>query len=203
MKHIVITRAKFSSDDKFQKYFDVMKKYFIPSINSQTNKNFILGLTINPIHFPKVRELIDNKIEIIPFSDVKTDFKDYVINNQINLQTRHDCDDFMKENYIEFLQNRSESQRMSLNDFIITFQPSKLDFQTGREYKHERDYSKVCSMFSTLFQKNVSRGIMDEMHDHLTRITRNVIYINEPYVKLVIHSNNLHSKLHQSNIQIK
>lgn len=203
MKHIVITRAKFSNDKKFEKYFDVMKKYFIPSINSQSNKNFILGMTINPSHFSKVRELIDNQIEIIPFSDVKTDFKDFVIKNQITLQTRHDCDDFMKENYIEFLQNKSEENSKTHNDFIITFQPLKLDFNTGRQYKHERDYSKVCSMFSSLYQKNVSRGIMDEMHDHLIRITRNIIYINEPFVKLVIHSNNLHSKLHPSNIQVK
>lgn len=203
MKHIIITRAKFSNNEKFESYFEVMKKYFIPSINSQTNKNFILGMTINPNHLIKVRELIDSKIQIIPFSDAKGDFKDYVVNNQINLQTRHDCDDYMRENYVEFIQNKSNSTQSSLNDFVITFQPLKIDFQTGKEYKHERDYSRVCSMFSTLYQKNVTRGIMDEMHDHLTRITRNIVYINEPYVKLVIHSNNLHSKLNPSNTLVK
>ena len=50
-------------------------------------------------------------------------------------------------------------------------------------------------MFSTLIQSKTTHGIFDVMHDHLSRISRNIIYIKEPYVKLVIHGNNILSKL--------
>jgi hypothetical protein len=203
MKHIIITRANFSNDEKFNSYFEVMKKYFIPSINSQTNKNFVLGISVNPKHFDVIRKEIDNKIEIIPFNNVKEEYKNFVVKNGFNIQTRHDCDDYMKPNYVEFIQNTIKSKGSVLGKCILTFQPIKLDFNTGKEFVHERDYSKVCSMFSTLYQKNVQDGIFDVMHDHLSRLTRNIFYFKETYVKLVIHSNNLHSKLHQTNTLIK
>lgn len=195
MKHIVITRVNFSDDSKFEKYFDVMKSIYIPSINSQTNKNFVLGLSVKPKHYPLIRELIDDKINIVQFNDVKDEFKKYVVENKFNLQTRHDCDDFMAPNYIEYLQKNSEEYSKKNSDFIITFQPTKLEYKTGKEYLHERDYSKVCSMFSSLYQKNVTHGIHDVMHDLLKRLSSNVYYVKETYVKLTIHDNNTLSKL--------
>lgn len=194
MKHIVITRVNFSNDDKFEKYFDVMKKIYIPSINSQINKNFTLGLSVNEKHFPIIRKLIDDKIKIITFNNVKEEYKQFVIDNNFNLQTRHDCDDYMSPNYIELIQNKSATNMKSMDDFIITFQPTKYDYKTGQEYYHERDYSKVCSMFSTLYQKDIKNGIFDVPHDLLRRLTKNIFYIRETYVKLTIHDNNIHSK---------
>jgi hypothetical protein len=194
MKHILATRVNFSNDDKFKNYFQVMKKTYIPSINSQINKNFIIGLSVNPKHYDLIRDLIDDKIDIIIFNDVKDSYKNYIIENKINLQTRHDCDDYMSPNYIDFLQNIANDKSKTLDDFIVTLQPTKLDFKTGKEYLHERDYSKICSMFSTLYQKNPKDGIYDVVHDHLRRLSRNVYYIKENYVKLTIHENNIHSK---------
>ena len=40
MKHLIVTRCNFKDDERFNKYFSAMKKYYIPSINSQTDKNF-------------------------------------------------------------------------------------------------------------------------------------------------------------------
>lgn len=194
MKHIVITRVNFSNDEKFKNYFEVMKKIYIPSINSQTNKNFTLGLSVNPNHLDEIKSLIDKKIEIVTFNNVKEEYKNFVIKNGYNLQTRHDCDDYMSPNYIDYLQKKSQEYSKKLKDFIITFQPTKLEYETGNEYLHERDYSKVCSMFSTLYQSEITRGIHDEQHDLLRRISRNVFYVKENYVKLTIHKNNIHSK---------
>ena len=199
MNHIVITRVNFSDDEKFKKYFEVMKKYFIPSLNSKKNKNFILGLSVNPRHFNEIRELIDQNIKIITFNNVKEDYKNYIIKEKFNIQTRHDCDDYMNPDYINFIQKKVKEYESNLDDFILTFQPLKLDFNTNKEYIHERDYSKVCSMFSTLYQKNVKNGIFDVTHDHLKRLTKNIFYFNNNYVKLVIHNNNLHSKLNNNN----
>lgn len=195
MKHIVITRCKFGKDEDFQKYFEVMKKTYIPSINSQTDKNFSIALIVNPRHYDLIRNEINKEIEIIPFSDTKKDYKEYVINNNITIQTRHDCDDIMESNYIETIRKLYNENNFKYDDFILNFHPTKLIVETGKEYTHGRDYSKVCSMFTTLIQKSVKHGIMDCMHDFLNRFTRNIIYIPRGYVKLGIHGNNTISKL--------
>jgi hypothetical protein len=195
MKHIIVTRCKFGDEEKLQNYFDVMKKTYIPTINSQTDKNFSIGLIVNPIHYDLIRNEINKEIEIIPFSDTKKDYKEYVVNNNIIIQTRHDCDDMMESNYIETIHKLYNENKDKYNDFILNFHPTKLVVNTGKEFTHGRDYSKVCSMFSTLIQKSVKHGIMDCMHDHLKGFTRNIIYIPRGYVKLGIHGNNTLSKL--------
>jgi hypothetical protein len=197
MKHIIVTRCKFGKDEQFENYFKVMKKTYIPSINSQTDKNFSIALIVNPRHYDLIRNEINKDIEIdlIPFSDTKKDYKDFVVKNNITIQTRHDCDDIMVPNYIEYIHNLYDENKNKYDDFILNFHPTKLVIDTGKEYTHGRDYSKVCSMFSTLIQKKVNSGIMDCVHDHLKGITKNIIYIPRGYVKLGIHGNNTISKL--------
>jgi hypothetical protein len=195
MKHIIVTRCKFGDDEKFQNYFEVMKKTYIPSINSQTDKNFTIGLIVNPKHYDLIRELITKDVEIIPFKDAKVDYMEYVIKNGFTLQTRHDCDDSMNSNYIEHIHNLYEQNKSKYDDFILNFHPTKFVINTGKEYTHGRDYSRVCSMFSTLIQKSVKNGIMNCMHDYLNKYTKNIIYIPRGYVKLTIHGNNVLSKL--------
>jgi len=223
MKHIIVTRCKFGKDEQFESYFNVMKKTYIPSINSQTDKNFSIALVVNPKHFDLIRNEINknieivkfvdntevykdlevrNKIDLIPFSDVKKDYKDYVVKNNVTIQTRHDCDDVMSPNYIEYIHKLYDENKNKFDDFILNFHPTKLVVETNKEYTHSRDYSKVCSMFSTLIQKNVKHGVMDVVHDHLRRFTRNIIYIPRGYVKLGIHGNNTISKLTQADIPL-
>lgn len=195
MRHILVTRCKFDTDKKFELYFEQIKNYYIPSINSQINKNFEIALISNENHFNIIKSLIDTNITINRFSDVKIDYRDYVIKNNITIQTRHDCDDIMNNDYIEYIQKLYHENEKKYDKFILNFHPNKFITKTKQEYKHQRDYSKVCSMFSTLIQKKVEHSIMDFMHDHLSRITRNIIYIENSYVKLVIHENNLLSRV--------
>ncbi len=223
MKHIIVTRCKFGKDEQFESYFNVMKKTYIPSINSQTDKNFSIALIVNPKHFDLIRneinknieivKFVDNKedykdlevrqkIDLIPFSDTKKDYREYVIKNNITLQTRHDCDDSMSPNYIEYIHKLYDENKQRYDNFILNFHPTKLVVETGKEYTHGRDYSKVCSMFSTLIQKKVNHGIMDVVHDHLRGITQNIIYIPRGYVKLGIHGNNTISKLTPNDIPL-
>ena len=224
MKHIIVTRCKFGKDEDFQKYFKIMKETYIPSINSQTNKDFSIALIVNPKHFDIIKNEINKnievhkftdsnetykdseinpKIDLLPFSNVIKDYKEFVIKNNITIQTRHDCDDFMMPNYIEHIHKLYYENINRYDDFILNFHPTKYVVSTKKEYTHSRDYSKVCSMFSTLIQKEVKHGIFDVMHDHLKRLTRNIIYIPRGYVKLCIHDNNTISKLNPNDILIK
>jgi hypothetical protein len=196
MKHLIVTRCNFKDDEGFKKYFSAMKQYYIPSMNSQTDKNFKIALIVNPSHYQTIRNTIDSKIEILKFNDVKKDYREYVIKNNITIQTRHDCDDYMSPNYIKKIHDLYENNILKYDTFILNFHPYKHDSKTGKDYYHSRDYSKVCSMFSTLIQKNVSVGVFDQMHDQLSRLTRNIIYIPaNGDVKLVIHNNNSLSKI--------
>ena len=185
----------FTNENLFQKYFEVSKKTFIPSVNSQIDKNFEIGLMINPKHLDIVRDMIDKSINVTPFYDKKEEYKKYVIENKINIQTRHDCDDIMLPNYIEHIHKLYEENKNKMDDFILNFHPTKFNVEDGKEYIHSRDYSRVCSMFSSLVQKNPKHGVFDVMHDHLPRLTRNMIYIKRGFVKLGIHGNNTTSKI--------
>ena len=71
IRHTIVTRCNFDNDKKFNQYFDVMKKTYIPSINSQTNKNFFISLCVNPKHFDLIRKEIDEGImfSMLKFSD--------------------------------------------------------------------------------------------------------------------------------------
>lgn len=195
MKHVIVTRCKFDNELLFEKYFEMMKRYYVESINNQTNKNFMIALIANKNHFDIIRQVIDKKIEMVRFEDKIGDYNEFIKKFENTLQTRHDCDDIMSNNYIEKIQNLYGQNKNKFDKFILNFHPTKFVDSDQKEYTHSRDYSRVCSMFSTLIQKKTDNGVFDVMHDHLSRISRNIIYIKEPYVKLVIHGNNALSKL--------
>jgi hypothetical protein len=203
MKHFIITRCKFKDEETFEKYFEMMKKYFFPSLNNQTNKNFTLVLICYPNHLNKMKKEIDKKINVISFLDQKKDYREFITKLDETIQTRHDCDDYMSPNYVEEIQKLHKENKNKFDSFILNFHPTKFVDSTQKEYTHSRDYSKVCSMFSSLIQKNTKHGIFDVMHDHLVRISKNVIYINKPFVKLVIHGNNTLSKLNPKDQELK
>jgi len=193
--HLILTRCRFEDDVLFEHYFEIMKKIFIPSINSQKNKDFILFLTIYPKHFERVKKEFDKDVNINPVLNFSNDFRSYIKNNNIILQTRHDCDDYMSPDYISEIKRLYGMNIGKYNDFILNFHPTKIDFNTGDEFTHSGKYEKVPSMFSTLIQKNDPKSIMDYQHTKLNEITKNIIYIPpKNYVKLTIHNFNKLSK---------
>ena len=73
MKHLISTRIKFDDDTLLMKYLEVSKKIFLPSILSQTNKNFILCVIANRQH----HTLIDNIINTNAHDKILNIVKDY------------------------------------------------------------------------------------------------------------------------------
>ena len=153
--HIIVTRCKFSDDRLFEKYFEVMKNTYIPSIKSQINKNFTIALIVNPKHFEMIKQEIGSDFKVLPFENARGDYQEYVIKHNITIQTRHDCDDIMSPDYVNHIHKLYNEFKIKYDDFILNFQPIKIDLNNGYEYTHSRDYSKVCSMFSTLIQNKV------------------------------------------------
>jgi hypothetical protein len=196
MKHIIITRCNFKDEFLFQKYFEVMKRAYIPSVINQSCKDFKLFIHTNkelPHHLELIREQFSG-------SDVDLDlkltgFKEYVVREKYNIQTRHDCDDFMYPNYIEAIHDMYDREIKNHDEFLIHAQPTKLNFYTMVEYFSGTYKPTSTSMFLSLCQKNVSKNILQEQHSKFPSIVPNVFSLGTGFVKLIIHDNNKLSKI--------
>lgn len=191
MKHAVITTCNFEDDVLFFKYFRVMKDVYAPSIISQTNKNFKLLIHVNT----KKQEHVDNISNL--FLNTGVDFylhcKNiplYLKENGYNIQTRHDCDDWMAPNYIQEIQNVYIKNINQNEEFLIQAQPIKLLYNTGEEYRTHTYTEDRPSMFLTLCQKEVTKYVCQQKHNKLSLTVKKVFTLDTGYVKLTVHDNN-------------
>jgi glycosyltransferase involved in cell wall biosynthesis len=202
MKHIIITRINFKEDFLFKKYFEVMKNTYIPSIKSQKNKNFKIGFIVNSKHIGFLKKFFEDALF---FSSI-SESREYCINNRIPIQTRHDCDDWMREDYIDTIQKIYEQNVNKSDVFLIHTKVQKLNLDTGDLYSRgDVDYTnnRTTSMFLTLCQKNVNNFIYDQEHTKMKILTNNIFLMEEGYTRLVIHGNNKLSKIHPKDIFLK
>jgi hypothetical protein len=87
MKHLISTRIKFNDDTLLMKYLEVSKKTFLPSILSQTNKNFILCVIANKQHHTLIDNLINEMCEtlkkekpsLVFLDNASTDYLNYIL----------------------------------------------------------------------------------------------------------------------------
>jgi len=187
ISHIIISRMKFSDKLLLEKYLKITKEITIPSIKSQTNKNFVWGLIINSEDINFVHDYLN--IDFITFNSINK-FINYVKNNNINIQTRHDIDDYMSDDYVEKIQEIYKENIKKYNMFLIQAQPVKVDYNTKKETKMSKYTNIRNSMFLSLCQKNVVNYILERNHGQMYQITNNVITLPEGYVKWIIHGNN-------------
>lgn len=202
MKHIVITRMNFEDDELFDHYFQIMKKTFAPSINSQKNKNFELVLNINPKHIELVKPYFQQTTNF--FHSIE-EIKKYCSDQNFEIQTRHDCDDWMSDDYIDKIQELYNSKISTHDKFIIHSKVEKLNFYTGEIHKHGTSYenNNFISMFLSLCQQNVEHFVYDKNHRFMNEITPNVYLLDGGYTRLVIHEKNKFSKINPNDKFIK
>ena len=187
ISHIIVSRMRFNDKLLLEKYLKITKEITVPSIKSQTNKNFIWGLIINSKDIKFVRDYLN--IDFITFNSLN-EFINYVKNNNINIQTRHDIDDYMSDDYVEKIQEIYKENIKKYNMFLIQAQPVKVDYNTKKETKMSKYTNIRNSMFLSLCQKNVVNYILERNHGQMHQITNNVITLPEGYVKWIIHGNN-------------
>lgn len=173
------------------KYIDVCKNILIPSLKSQTNKNFIWGLLILDEDINFVKAELD--FEFTPFKSIQI-FKEYCVNNNIFIQTRHDIDDWMSKDYVETIQKIYIENIFKYDNFLIQSQPLKLIYETGDE-THIGEYTNTRnSMHLTLCQKKINHHIYEKKHGQMYEIAPYVITLPEGFTKWVIHGDNISCK---------
>ena len=193
MKHIVVVRANFQDDQLFKKYLKVAKETFFPSINSQTNKNFTLCFTVNEKHKEIIKDLVDNKIDTKFFKNM-TEIQKFLQQEFYEIQTRHDFDDWMKEDYIQKIQfywKRTQLLEPEVRKILIQSQPDLYDYNNDTIKNMRTRYSvNQTSMHLSLCQLDNSNFIFEDSHNKMGIIINNVKMLRPGSTRLVIHSNN-------------
>jgi hypothetical protein len=197
MKHIILTRINFKDRNLLCKYLEVTKDILIRCLKEQTNKNFIWSILTNKNDIDFLRSELD--YEFLPFTDMDKYFE-FVKLNRIEIQTRHDCDDFMSYEYVNKIQ-LIYSNRIGDVNMIIHAQPTKIDYRTKKEYEMGSKYhDKRNSMFLSLCQSNPTNHIFEYKHGEMYKITEDIVLIED--CKLVIHGNNKLSEIKKNDIEI-
>lgn len=193
MKHVVVVRANFSDDILFEKYLNVAKETFFPSVNSQITKNFTLCFTVNNKHKEIIKELVSDKIEVLFFQNI-TQIHNHIRENYYEIQTRHDFDDWMNSKYIykiQFYWNRTKTLQPNLNELLIQSQPDLFDFKTKTIKPMRTKYtSNATSMHLSLCQKTNSHFIFEDTHFKMAGRIQHKQMLLPGNTRLVIHSNN-------------
>jgi hypothetical protein len=212
MKHLITTRIKFKDDELLMEYLEISKQTFFPSIISQTNQNFILGIFSNEKHRGLIEGIIDviceklnkKKPQLIFLNNMNTDYVDYIFSENIDIQTRHDCDDWMCNTYVEQIQNIYSENIKKYSSFVIHGQPYKYDITEDKKYKMTYRYDGGnTSMFVSICQKKCDIQLFTLKHCDVGKSTEKVFMVDEGSCHLVIHDNNKMSTVTNKDILIK
>lgn len=123
--------------------------------------------------------------------------------NTFDIEVRLDYDDQVSEVFVQDIVNHYE--RVGLDNFILSYQPTIIDTNTGDEYRHPSRYSSVCpSMCMALIQKKEKRfGVYDRPHNFMAKETGYEVYVRpEGLYWLQVHGNNTLSKLPPKSMRI-
>ena len=185
MKHAIISRCRFANRELMDKYLEVSWKYLIPQLYNQT-KSFDWFIIGNIKDWDYIRRQLKYPFEMIQGKNEFAErMKDY------NIQTRHDIDDWMSENYIEMIQALYKQVVGSLNKFVIHAQPVQLNILTNREYEMRKYRCNNTSMFVSLCQRKPEYNIFSKRHNQLWRIAEKTFMLKGTPVKWIIHGNNI------------
>jgi hypothetical protein len=204
MKHIVVTRASFEEYALFEEYLPVIKNLYIPCILGQTSKNFDLCLIVNKQHVELIeKEFKDAGIYPIMLVGNVSSYNKWILENPYDIQTRHDCDDWMSPIYIETIQSEYHKNITQFEEFLIQAQPVKMSYETGYEYRMNPYTQSRTSMFLSLCQKECKKSMLQEQHGHFPKLVPNVVDIGYGFTKWVAHGKNISAKIEPTDIKIE
>jgi len=188
MKHTILTRMRFADKDLMRKYLVLTKDTLVPSLKSQTNKNFIWILMIRKEDEGFLRSEID--FPFVSVYDEPGNVK-YITDNNVEIQTRHDCDDFMFPHYIETIQKLYTENVDKYTTFLVQSQPTQLMYHTGKVNSIGPYHDKRTSMHLSLCQTTATYNIHHLGHGQMWQIADKVINMGEGFTQWVIHGDNI------------
>lgn len=188
ISHVIISRMAFKDKLALNTYLKITKDVLAPALKSQSNTNFKWATIIDPLDVEFVKNYLD--IDFLSFKNFQ-EFFEYAKLNDINIQTRHDMDDYMSPEYVEAIHKEFENNINKYDKFLVQAQPVKLMYHTKIETKMGLYTNTRNSMFLSLCQKEVTNHIFERKHGQMYEITDNVISLPEGYTKWVIHGNNI------------
>lgn len=204
MNHIIVTRASFDSDELLEKYLVVMNNLYIPCLARQTCKNFDVCIIVKEKHKSIVEEEFKKyNFNLIMVIGNARSYDKWVSQKHYDIQTRHDCDDWMSDDYIERIQQVYIENIKKFDTFLIQAQPVKMDYSTNIMYRMSPYSNTRTSMFLSLCQRECKKSIMQEQHGHFPKIVPDVIDLGYGYTKWVAHGNNISAKIEKSDIKIE
>lgn len=188
IKHIVLTRIRFDDKDLLKKYLPITKGVLIPSLKSQVNKNFQWVLLCKKEDVDYLKSELD--YPFITEHDLGCPYKEYIKKENINIQTRHDCDDWMSPGYVNEIQ-RHYCENMGLYDsFIVHSEPTLLKYDTKKEFVLKYHDTRNSMMLSYCTKHNSGVSVFDEEHTKMYMLVDKVIKTKSGLTKWVIHGNN-------------
>jgi hypothetical protein len=191
MKHTILTRMRFTDKELMKKYLVLTKDTLVPSLKSQTNQNFVWLLMVRKEDEDFLRSEID--FPFVAIYDEPGNVK-YVTENNVEIQTRHDCDDFMFPHYIDSIQKLYTENIDKFSTFLVQSQPTQLMYHTGDVNSIGAYHDKRTSMHLSLCQKTAKYNIHHLGHGQMWQIAEKVINMGEGFTQWVIHGDNISCK---------
>jgi hypothetical protein len=187
-KHAVITRCRFDDKPRMHRYLEVSQDMLIPSFKSQVVQDFEWILMIKKADLGLLQRELD-----YPFTSVldKGELDRYLKEERFVIQTRHDIDDWMHQDYIKEIQSLYGEHIDTHDKFLIQSQPVKMMYHTGDELVMRRYHERKNSMFLTLCQREVTNTVLDRKHALMWEIAPTVFNVPDGMTKWVIHGNNI------------
>lgn len=168
--HIIYIRLNYDDIDKLKKRLLIFEKYCIPSLISQTNKNFKIYININFKHY----DLINNYVKLIN-NIILTDkdiqyISNYKRDKKYLITTRIDSDDTINVNFINSVQ----------------------------EFINNKYIQKKLDLINKSIILNYSMGLQLDKNN-INNIYKRIYYIPNPFLSIIT-KKNFHCRTHEHHI---
>jgi len=185
MRHGIIIRFRYEREDpRFRWRLSLFEAMVAPRFEKQTNQDFELWILCKAHHeeiFKARGYHTAPTLEALPRFDI---------------QTRHDNDDFVSQEYVKIIQDEVEKRKNS--SFLISFVPVKLDLWTLKRYECGHYGPERPSMFLSLYippQVEEYESIFKLRHGEMWKLYPTVVTIPRGECELVCHGDNMDSQI--------
>lgn len=186
VKHAIITRLFYDDFDYFKQRIEIMNQTLIWSLKRQTNNNFIF-IVLGDNYMQELRQMID--IDFINFTSAEDCLK-FCKKENIQIQTRHDSDDYMSLDFVKYVQNLYKFK--TGDNILLNFNAQHIEIETQKPLNKFTEYhDEKTSMFLTLFDDTQKIFIYHRPHNLMWKEVSKVMTIPAGYVYYGVHENQI------------